>query len=198
MLDAFQGTVAAPQADTAAKYDSYVRRVFGHLKYRQVGRLIIESIDEAGHAVTIYPHPNQIDAVTNAEIEPVTRRRLPRARVYNAAAKTCSPPLSGGATTILFPPEASLRGDSQVGWDLSSGAWQLVRASRTVPAIREHGDGGGRGVDAAAALGRRHGLHPRFELPIMGTVSRTPVQALIPRGDSYTVPGSAGHHLTAR
>jgi hypothetical protein len=136
-LDAFTGKVAAPQADTAKKYDSYLQRVFVHLKYRQVGRLVIEAIDDAGHLVTIYPHPNQVDAVTNAEIEPVTGRRLPRAlsRTYSAATKTCSPRLAGAATTILFPPEASLGGDSQVGWRVSGRAWQLVRPSPSVPAI---------------------------------------------------------------
>lgn len=136
-LNAFKGKIAAPQADTAEKYDSYVQRVFVHLKYRQVGRLVIEAIDDAGHVVTIYPHPNQIDAVTNADIEPVTKKPLPRAlsRTYNAGTKKCPPPLAGAATTILFPPEASLRGDSQVGWDHTGGTWRLVRPSKSVPAI---------------------------------------------------------------
>jgi hypothetical protein len=48
-LDAFTGKVAAPQADTSRKYASYLQRVFVHLKYRQVRRLVIETGNDAGH-----------------------------------------------------------------------------------------------------------------------------------------------------
>lgn len=134
-LSAFKETVAAPQAATSQRYDSYVQKVFVHLKYREVGRLVIEAIDAAGHTVTIYPHPNKIDAVTNASSESVTKRPLPMApsRKYDPGTKTCSAPLAGAATTILFPPEASLRGDSEVGIDPKDGG--LAPPSKTVPAI---------------------------------------------------------------
>jgi len=134
-LDSFTGQIAARQVATAGDYQSYVQKVFVHLRYRRVGRLVIDAIDDGGHFVTIYPHPNMIDAVTNAAEEPVTRRRLPRAqtRRYDPGRKTCAPPIAGAATTILYPPEGSLKGDSRVGIDPATGA--LARPTRSIPAI---------------------------------------------------------------